>query len=335
MDTESFTFKLFRYLLDFISKTPFWSPKKATNPVFMGAECRLRHMIGECFERVGQKLISINRSMQLAELWSMERRLFPLSSELFDSFGSLKLHQGASGIFDVHFTDAELEGAICMPALEANILHKVALMAKPCNALEIGSYIGWSTAHLARALPRLVCIDPFIELSSDTAWASDVAYERFRENLRRANVLEKVYLIRDTSPAGLKDKHPESGWDLVFIDGYHMEGAPMRDFRGIVPYLSRGATVILHDAWCHCVRDVVVAMMRASWTVRILDTPNYLTIAWPSPQIPHWADTLFEELREPPWYNVDAARHRILIGLDEMSLREAVHYYDENRLLNL
>jgi hypothetical protein len=72
-----------------------------------------------------------------------------LSSRLLSRFEALVYHPGMSGNTDVHYQDREILGAVCCTPAEAMLMHHAARLCNPLHPIEIGSYIGWSSAHIA------------------------------------------------------------------------------------------------------------------------------------------------------------------------------------------
>ncbi|HEY4671107.1 MAG TPA: hypothetical protein VIG78_03485, partial [Gemmatimonadaceae bacterium] len=71
---------------------------------------------------------------------------------------------------------------------EAVLLHNIALQFAGRPALEIGSWLGWSTCHLALAGVELDVIDP--------AHDDPAIRESVEDSLRRCGVAERVRLAR-------------------------------------------------------------------------------------------------------------------------------------------
>src|SRR5438045_9550025 len=94
---------------------------------------------------------------------------------------------------------------------EAILLHNIALQFKGRRALEIGSWLGWSTCHLALAGVHLDVIDPAHE---DPAIRGSV-----EESLSRCGVRDRVHLAGGRSPESIA--RLDRKWSLFFIDGDH------------------------------------------------------------------------------------------------------------------
>src|SRR5689334_1349602 len=204
---------------------------------------------------------------------------------LREAFPELVFHPGTSGNPDVHYQDREVRGAVCCTPAEAMLLHHAARLCNPAAALEIGSYVGWSTAHLASALARgvLTCVDPFLETGDGgaDADAGARAHARFLQNIARAGLASKVRLVREKSPEALPALSAGVRWDFVLVDGWHLSGAPLRDVLGVLPHLAGHPVLLLHDLWIADVRDAFAHLVARGWGCHVFDTANYLALLWP------------------------------------------------------
>ena len=235
-------------------------------------------MLKRAFSRVRRRLSLHNEP----GLPALDLRQFEISERLFKGFPFLEPHRGASGICDLHFQDRELRGAIACTPAEATLLHLAALNLKPQKALEIGSYIGWSSAHIASALDnKLTCVDPFLEIGSSLMEeTSQCAKQRFLDNMARCGLDQKIKLVCGKSPDILPELVPNGGWDFAFVDGWHLDDQPVRDLIGLLPYLQGEAVIILHDPWIRDVRDGLVLLLLKGFNLYVCDTANYLTFCW-------------------------------------------------------
>jgi predicted O-methyltransferase YrrM len=212
-------------------------------------------------------------------------RQHELSARILERLTELVYHPGMSGNVDVHYQDREIRGAICCTPAEATLMYHAARLFKPRHALEIGSYIGWSSAHLANGLQRceLICVDPFMETDASAGVAESraaMAHRRFLQNMERAGVSGRVRLVRDKSPDAIPALSEDRQWDFVFVDGWHLQGQPLRDVMGVLPFVASDAVLLLHDLWIPDVRDALLYLVTQGWAYKVLDTSNYLTVLW-------------------------------------------------------
>ncbi len=130
-------------------------------------------------------------------------------------------------------------------------------------ALEIGSFMGRSTAWLAEGSRRagrgqVVAVDHFTGSPEHQPGgthpcpeiaATGTTFGRFESNLRSVGLFDEVRPIRAASDDAGRE------WDgpirVLFIDGDHSYEMSRRDFELWTPHVSAGGFVALHDvgAW--------------------------------------------------------------------------------------
>ncbi len=196
-----------------------------------------------------------------------------ISRLVLSAMPELVAHPGPPLAPGPYYTDADLNVAICATADEAMILHDVCLYAQPMLVIEIGSYIGWTAAHMALAMRRgkLLCFDALTESASPTAQA-----ERWHDNIKRANVSSKTELLVGTSPECLASiTNPV---DIAFIDGNHLQGQPLRDVQGLVPHMTPDGVIAMHDTWMFDVQVACNWLIGEGWYGIWFDTPAKLAL---------------------------------------------------------
>lgn len=199
----------------------------------------------------------------------------------------LVAHPGTSGLPDLHYTDFDLGGAVCCTQDEAAILHNAAASHNPRMALEIGSYVGWSAAHIARAFRgKLFCLETFSELGEGVS--PEQAKMRFAENIARMRQDGCIELVCGRSPDVIGSIAPAGGFDFVFIDGDHHDRHPLQDVAGVMQYLSPTGLIALHDLWEPDVLDAAKFLKNNGFNVEIFSTANYLGFAWRG-ELPWWS----------------------------------------------
>ena len=70
-----------------------------------------------------------------------------------------------------------------------------------------------------------------------------------------------VQTFKGSSPEETPNAMRFSTYDLVFIDGNHMENAVQSDFKGVYPFLSPVCIVAFHDLYIPIVRKNVDAIL--------------------------------------------------------------------------
>lgn len=247
----------------------------------------------------------------------------PVSGKLLRAFPYFVPHQGASGIPDLHFQDRELGGAVACTPGEASMLYLAARAIAPRHALEIGSYMGWSSSHIASAIPgRLTCVEPFIEIGANLReTVSEPARERFLSNMKRAGVSEKIILVCGKSPEALRPIAPAGGWDFAFIDGLHINNQPLCDTLEVIRSISPASVVVLHDIWVRDVRDAALFLLADGFNIYVCHSANFLTFAWKGPIM----ESLSQTLLSAEWQkltNPQSESQRRRYGLDSDALNQ-------------
>jgi hypothetical protein len=168
---------------------------------------------------------------------------------------------------------------------EAMLLYNAALQFHDRPALEIGCWMGWSTAHLAAGGVRLDVIDPGLRDANNL--------ESVTRALQAGGSVDKVRLYPLASPAGVDHlaELSKTKWSLIFIDGDHEAPGPVRDAEACLCHTADDAMVIFHDMASPEVAAGLEVFHRAGWKTLVYQTMQIMGIAWrgsviPMPHIP-------------------------------------------------
>jgi glycosyltransferase involved in cell wall biosynthesis/predicted O-methyltransferase YrrM len=153
---------------------------------------------------------------------------------------------------------------------EATLLHNIALQFAGKHALEIGSWLGWSTCHLALAGVVLDVIDP--------AHDDPEVLGSVEQSLVACGVRERVNLARGRSPESIAQLGRK--WSLFFIDGDHGAPAPLRDALACLPFATEDCAFVFHDVAAPDVADAVRALAERGFHVVIYQTAQLMALAW-------------------------------------------------------
>lgn len=153
---------------------------------------------------------------------------------------------------------------------EAVLLHNLALQFAGKRALEIGSWLGWSTCHLAMAGVVLDVVDP--------AHDDPVIRASVEDSLRRCGVAERVQLARGRSPESLADLNQR--WSLFFIDGDHEAPAPLRDTAAALAYATEDCAFVFHDLAAPAVAEPLRFLREKGFQVVLYQTAQIMGFAW-------------------------------------------------------
>lgn len=131
------------------------------------------------------------------------------------------------------------------------------------DVIEIGSYLGGSTAAIARVAHSVVAVD--WHKGGDSLIGDTLC--QFWGNLRRHGVEEKVMVCVGTS-AGVLPRLGNCIADIAFIDGCHTQKQPWLDLVNVWHCLGAYPELLVHDyheSW----PQVVSAVNRFSEKMRL------------------------------------------------------------------
>jgi glycosyltransferase involved in cell wall biosynthesis len=153
---------------------------------------------------------------------------------------------------------------------EATLLHNIALQFARKRALEIGSWLGWSTAHLALAGVTVDVIDP---AHDDPSFRAIV-----EQSLRCCGVFDRVRLTSGRSPEAVAELGGK--WSLFFIDGDHESPGPMRDALACLPFAADDCAFVFHDLASPAVTAGLRVLEEKGFHVVVYQTAQIMAMAW-------------------------------------------------------
>jgi glycosyltransferase involved in cell wall biosynthesis/predicted O-methyltransferase YrrM len=153
---------------------------------------------------------------------------------------------------------------------EAVLLHNLALQFAGRRALEIGSWMGWSTCHLAMAGVLLDVVDP--------AHEDPIIRASVEDSLRCCGIAERVNLAGGRSPESLAAL--KQHWSLFFIDGDHEGRAPMRDTAAALSYATGDCAFVFHDLASPAVAEPLRFLQDKGFNVVVYQTAQIMALAW-------------------------------------------------------
>ncbi len=157
---------------------------------------------------------------------------------------------------------------------EAHLLLAAARTMAGKDALEIGCWRGWSTAHLAHGGVRLQVVDPEL--------AKPAVKDGIADSLRRAGVADRVELVPGRSPRTVEElaAGKAGGWSLIFVDGDHEGEAPRRDAEVAARFAAPDAMVLFHDLASPHVAAGLARLRDLGWKTRVYQTMQIMGVAW-------------------------------------------------------
>jgi SAM-dependent methyltransferase len=176
---------------------------------------------------------------------------------------------------------------------QAQVLYDVA--RRSSRVLEVGSHHGRSTIVLAAAGAQVVAVDPF---PSDWRYGGDDTEQRFRQNLERAGVADRVDLR--VAPSTTVRESWTDLLDVVYVDGKHDYWSASDDLRW-ADHLAPGGVLLVHDAFSSL--GVTLALLRRLLAPRpgLVYQGRVGSLATLVPAAPGVADRV-RVLRELPWF---------------------------------
>jgi glycosyltransferase involved in cell wall biosynthesis len=157
---------------------------------------------------------------------------------------------------------------------EATLLHNIALRFRGQPALEIGSWLGWSTCHIALAGVEVDVIDP---AHADPEFRAIV-----EESLARCGVSGRVNLTGGRSPDDIGSLAAARGgkWSLFIVDGDHEGAAPVEDTAACLPYAADSCAFVFHDLASPDVAAALKYLEGEGFQVLVYQTAQIMGLAW-------------------------------------------------------
>jgi glycosyltransferase involved in cell wall biosynthesis len=157
---------------------------------------------------------------------------------------------------------------------EAAILYNAALRVRGRPCLEIGSWRGWSTVHIALGSGLLDAVDPI--------FAEPDFNESIRKSCSAAGVFDSVAFHVGRSPGMVDELAGKTGkkWALIFIDGDHEGDAPRLDAEAAMRHAAETAMVLFHDLASPYVAAGLDAMRNCGWRTMVYQTMQIMGVAW-------------------------------------------------------
>ncbi len=121
------------------------------------------------------------------------------------------------------------------------------------SAIEVGSYFGASSRHIASLLPQgsvLYSVDPWDELYVIDNWSENMKhYEQFLSNIVISGLTHKIIPIRQNSNKAIEFfRQAPKKIDFIYIDGDHETAGVLSDLENYFFILSPTG-VICGDDW--------------------------------------------------------------------------------------
>ncbi len=173
----------------------------------------------------------------------------PLASFLADKEIAASWKEDRAIITDIYKDDDRYGGV--NPG-DRQALYYLIMALKPGNALEVGTHIGASTLHIARALKRLnkggtvTSVDIIDVNHAQNAPWKHLGLAKSPKDI--ANELECLKHIGfHVGPCLDFMGATEQRYDFIFLDGDHTAQAVYKEISAALSRLNTGGTILLHD----------------------------------------------------------------------------------------
>lgn len=130
-------------------------------------------------------------------------------------------------------------------------LYTLVRALKPASVLEVGTHIGSSTVHIARALKtngagHLTTVDVYdVNHATDGSWKKYGMPFSVKGMLEQAGLENHVTFRTDGAAKFLKET--DLNFDMIFLDGDHAASAVYCEVSAALKKLSNEGIIILHD----------------------------------------------------------------------------------------
>jgi GT2 family glycosyltransferase/glycosyltransferase involved in cell wall biosynthesis len=172
------------------------------------------------------------------------------------------------------YSDPRLPVADFLNRDEVLLLHNLATQFRGRPGLEIGSWGGWSTYHLALAGVVVDVIDPI--------FSEEAHLERVRGALAAAGVLGNVRLFPIANPGGIRElaKISSVKWSFFFINGNRKGAVPAKDAVECLEHAAPDAMIVFHSLIVPEVEQGLQILWQKGWNVLVYQTKQILGVAW-------------------------------------------------------
>ena len=130
-------------------------------------------------------------------------------------------------------------------------IYTLIMTAKPQSILEIGTHIGASTLHLAKALERsgskghITTVD-ILDVNKDNGpWLDLGMTHRPFDYLKKLKLENTVSFVTQKSTAFMETC--DQTFDFIFLDGDHNADTVYKEISAALEKLNKGGMILLHD----------------------------------------------------------------------------------------
>lgn len=157
---------------------------------------------------------------------------------------------------------------------EAHILYNTARQFVGYLTLEIGCWIGWSTAHLAAGGARIEALD--------VALCQSEIRRAVTQSMSLLGFADRVTLVGGISPYTIDRLAAgrQRPWSLFFIDANHTRPSPYLDTDACLRHAHADAMILYHDLLNPDVHEGLILCREQGWNTGYYDTMDIIGVAW-------------------------------------------------------
>jgi hypothetical protein len=157
---------------------------------------------------------------------------------------------------------------------EALLVYNSALQFKGKRALEIGCWLGWSTAHLALAGLLVDAVDPSL--------AEPMINHAVSHSLNLAGVLSSVNIVAGQRPQKVAELATvkQRKWSMMLIVGHHGAPGPLSDAQICEGVAESDALIIFHNLAVPGVAQGLDYLRNCGWHTLVYQTAQIMGAAW-------------------------------------------------------
>jgi len=176
------------------------------------------------------------------------------------------------------------------------------------NVIEVGSWLGCSTRHVASLLSsggKLYAVDTWkgsVEHLLGVEWGADklpTLYEQFLSNTIHAGLTDIIVPIRESSLDAVSVlKNYGDHFDLVYIDAAHDTISVRNDLEAYFPLVKGNKGILCGDDWRHGPVQVAVIEFAQKYNLTIYAGDNFFFVK----EAGQYDCLSFQEASESVWH---------------------------------
>jgi hypothetical protein len=168
----------------------------------------------------------------------------------------------------------------------ASWIEKLMKNNKITKIVEVGSWLGSSTRHMASLLPEngvLYAVDTWQGSIENQVLQADLLptlYEQFLSNVIHAGLTDKIIPMKMTSQQAANElKLNEESFDLIYIDAAHDTQSVLDDLHSYFPFVANHQGILCGDDWWHEPVRIAVLQFAQEHALTVYADHNFWFVA--------------------------------------------------------